>query len=183
MRSFVVLATLALSLAFGLSADKSKVSRSQITSMEEAIDKRLRGISSPADPVEVVGLTQGMYINGFGAVFASEVNLAPSPGISPFHPTISKDDVVRIHGRKVERLPKLKEAMQDILLNSAGSLDPIPANEQITVGITLFYWQWEDKTGLPAQIVMHAPKSALFKVKSGGADRATLASALTVEEF
>ena len=161
MRSAAVAAALVLFFASASSADKSKVNRGQIAAMEEAIDKRLRGISPPADPVEVVGLTQGMYINGYGAVFASEVNLAPSAGISPFHPTISKGDIDRIHGRKAERIPKLKEAMQDILLSSAGSLDPVPGNEQLVLGITLFYWQWEDKTGLPAQIVMHAPKSAL----------------------
>lgn len=183
MRHVTIAAALALSLPFGSAADKPKVNRGQIAAMEEAIDKRLRSISSPADPVEVVGLTQGMYINGYGAVFASELNLAPSPGISPFHPTISKDDVVRIHGKKLERMPKLREAMQEILLNSAGSLDPVPGDEQIALGITLFYWQWEDKAGLPVQIVMHASKSSLVKVKSGAEDRASLKSNVVVEEF
>lgn len=181
MRLIALAAALALSLPFGSAADKPKVSRSQIAAMEEAINQRFRGMS-PADPVEVLGLTQGMYIDGYGAMFASEINLAPSAGISPFHPTISKDDMVRVHGKKLERMPKLKEAMQEILLASAASLDSVPDDQQIAFGVTLFYWQWEDKTGLPAQIVMHAPKSVLFKVKSG-ADRATLSSALKVEEF
>ena len=34
----------------------------------------------PDDPVAVIGLTQGAYIDGYGAVFMSEVNLAPAAG-------------------------------------------------------------------------------------------------------
>jgi hypothetical protein len=183
MKPIALAVLLALTISFGSSADKPKVSRDQIAKMELAIDARLKGLASKDDPVEVVGLTQGMYINGFGAVFAGEVNLAPTAGISPFHPSITKEEMVRIHEKKMQRLVKLKDAMQEILLSSAGSLDPIPGDERIAVGITLFNWQGENTTGLPAQVVMYAPKSVLVKVKSGAADRASLASALTVQEF
>ena len=182
MKSTALAALLSLAIPFGSIADKPNVSRDQIVQMEKAIDARLNGLASRDYPVEVVGVTQGMYINGFGAAFAAELNLAPSGGISPFHPSMSREEIARIHGKKVERLPKLKDAMQEILLSSAGSLDPIPGGERIAVGITLFYWQSEDRSGLPSQIVMQAPKSALVKVKSG-ADRSTLASVLTVQEF
>jgi hypothetical protein len=182
MKSTALAVLLVLMIPFGSIADKPGVSRDQIVKMELAIDARLNGLASKDYPVEVVGLTQGMYINGVGAVFAGEVNLAPSGGISPFHPNMSREEIARIHGKKVERLPKLKDAMQEILLSSAGSLDPIPGDERIAVGITLFYWQSEDRSGLPSQIVMQAPKNALVKVKSG-ADRSTLASVLTVQEF
>jgi len=182
MKSVAFTILLALTIPFGSIADKPRVSRDQVAKMELAIDTRLKSLTSTDDPVEVVGLTQGMYINGFGAVFASEVNLAPSAGISPFHPSITKEEAVRIHGKKLQRLPKLKDAMQEVLLSSAASLDPVPGDERIAVGVTLFYWQWEDKTGLPSQIVMYAPKSALVKAKTG-ADRAGLASSLTIQEF
>jgi hypothetical protein len=169
-------------LPFGSMADKPKVNRAMIKAMEDSVESQLRGIW-PADPVEVVGLTQGTYISGSGAVFVSELNLAPSAGTSPFHKTITADELNRIHEKKMSRLPKLKTAMQEVLLNSAGSLDSVPAEEQIALGITLFYWRGENTEGLPSQIVMHGPKRALVEIKTGRADKATLASVVTVQEF
>jgi len=113
----------------------------------------------------------------------SEGNLAPGAGITPFHQTIGKDELVRLHDKKITRLPKLKDAMQDMLLNSASSLDTVPGSEQITLGITLFYWHGENTEGLPAQIVMHAPRRALVNVKTGMAERSTLTAAVTVDQF
>ena len=59
-------------------------------------------------------------------VFVGEVNLAPSAGISPFHKTITADELKRIHEKKISRVPKLKTAMQEWLLNSADSLASVP---------------------------------------------------------
>ena len=84
---------------------------------------------------------------------------------------------------ELSRLPALKQLMQDMLLNSAGSLEAVPANEQIAIGITLFYWRGERIEGLPTQIVMHAPRRVLASVRSGITAKTALATALTVEEF
>ena len=73
--------------------------------------------------------------------------------------------------------------MQEWLLNSAGSLDPVPPEEQIALGISLFYWSGESTEGLPSQIVMHGSKRALLDVKTGRADKSTLSSALSVQEY
>jgi len=126
-------------LPFGSLADKPKVSHPMIQAMQDGVDNELRRIW-PDDPVELLGVTQGTYIGGYGAVFVSELNLAPSAGISPFHKTITPDEFKRIHEKKLSRLPKLKSAMQEVLLNSAGSLDSVPPEEQIALGVTLFYW-------------------------------------------
>jgi hypothetical protein len=45
------------------------------------------------------------------------------------------------------------------------------------VGLSLFYWKWENRDGLPAQIVMHAPRKTLLQ--SASAEQASIAS----EEF
>lgn len=182
MRTLAIASLLLCSLPMGSMADKSKVSRAAIQAIEGNMDSHLTKLW-PDDPMQVLGLTQGAYINGFGAVFMSEVNLAPGAGITPFHQTITKDELTRMHDKKLTRLPKLKEAMQNMLLNSAASLDSIPANEQITLGITLFYWHGENTEGLPAQIVMHAQRRALVNAKTGMADKSTLATAVTVDQF
>jgi hypothetical protein len=169
-------------LPFGSMADKPKVNVAMIKAMEDSVDNHLLRLW-PDDPVEMIGVTQGAYVSGSGVVFVSEVNLAPSAGISPFHKTITPDELKRIHEKKLSRLPKLKAAMQEWLLNSSDSLAPVPPEEQIALGITLFYWVGENTEGLPAQIVMHGPKRALLDIRTGRADKATLASALTVQEF
>ena len=169
-------------LPFGSMADKPKVNVAMIKAMEDSVDNHLLRLW-PDDPVEMIGVTQGAYVSGSGVVFVSEVSLAPSAGISPFHKTITPDELKRIHEKKLSRLPKLKAAMQEWLLNSSDSLAPVPPEEQIALGITLFYWVGENTEGLPAQIVMHGPKRALLDIRTGRADKATLASALTVQEF
>ena len=53
--------------------------------------------------------------------------------------------------------------MRELLATSAASLDALPPNEQIVVAVTLFYYSWEQKAGLPSQILMQASKGALVK--------------------
>jgi hypothetical protein len=157
------------------------VSRTSVSAMEQMIDRRLTGLA-PDEPV-MVGLTNGVYITSYGTVFMATVNLSPAAGITPFHQTISKDEVVRVHQKKADRLPKLKQLMQDLLVSSAASLDGVPPDEQIALAISLFYFHWEDVHGLPAQIVMHGPKKSLIAVQSGRASRDTLAQIISVEEY
>ena len=178
----VLIALFSILFATVASADRARVSRTSVAAMEESLDKRLAGLF-PEDPVMLVGVTKGTYIGGFGTIFMGELNLAPSAGITPFHQTISKGEVARIHQKEVDRVPKLKQVMQELLLSSAASLDAVPADEQIALSLTLFHFYWENTAGLPSQIVMHAPKKTLVAVHSGRADRASLASAVAVEEY
>ena len=160
----------------GSLADSPKVNRGMIEAMQHSLDNKLSGLW-PQDPAEVLGLSQGTYIQGYGAIFLGEVNLAPAAGISPFHPTVSADEVRRTHEKKVQRMAAIRTAMRAMLVDSARSLDSVPSDEQVTLGLSLFYWKWENRDGLPAQIVMHAPRKALLQ--SGTAEQASIAS----EEF
>ena len=65
-----------------------------------------------------------------------------------------------IHQRKAAKLPLLKQAMREMLAASAASLTALPADDQIVVAVTLFYFSWEDRTGLPSQILMQASKKS-----------------------
>ncbi|MBZ5609664.1 MAG: hypothetical protein LAP38_15495 [Acidobacteriia bacterium] len=164
MRGLAIAVLVLCAIPSGSMADKPKVSRAMIKPMEESLDNRLQRLWAD-DPIQVLGLTQGLYINGYGVVFMSELNLAPGAGISPFHPKVTPDEVKRIHDKKVARIAQLKETMADMLVGSAKSLDAMPADEQVTLGISLFYWNWENSSGLPGQIVMHAPRRVLLESK------------------
>ena len=176
MKTLLIASILLSALPAGSMADSPKVNRLMIESMEHSMDRKLAGLW-PQDPAEVLGVSQGTYIRGYGAVFLGEVNLAPAPGISPFHQSVNADEIRRTHEKKLQRMAALRSAMRSMLTDSARSLDSVPADEQVTVGLSLFYWTWENREGLPAQIVMHAPRKALLQ--SSNADQAPVAS----EEF
>jgi hypothetical protein len=162
MRILLIAGILLGALPAGSMADGPKVNRAMIEAMQHSLDVKIRGLW-PQDPAEVLGVTQGTYIQGYGAVFLSEVNVAPAAGISPFHQTISADEVSRTHEKKLQRMAALRTAMRSMLVDSARSLDSVPTEEQVSVGLSLFYWTWENREGLPAQIVMHAQRKALLE--------------------
>ena len=56
------------------------------------------------------------------------------------------------------------------LLGLAVTLDDVPPSEQIVLGVALFYFSWEDTSGLPSQVLMQAEKRKLVEVQTGRAD-------------
>jgi len=155
----IVLFAVALSLA-------AAVPFIDIHNVERAIDRRFDNYSV-SDPVELVGGTHGVYVEGTGAVFTSEVNLVLGPVLSPMHQEISREEIVKVHDRKKARLPELRKLMQDALVSSATALAGMPAQEEVVYGVTLFSMPWEDSTGLPHQIVMRAKRQALLDYEKG----------------
>jgi hypothetical protein len=127
--------------------------------MEKAFDGRL---AYTADAFDLLGSTRGVYLDGYGAVFSTELNLIVSPNLSPFHPAFSKIEIAHIHDRKVQRLPLLKAKMREMLVASAASLENLPPSEQVVLAVSLFHYSWEDYSGLPSQIVMQAERQKLL---------------------
>ena len=168
----------ALTLQAASRADEPlKIDRAAFTKVSDTVDNRFKTLW-PDYPADLVGVTRTVYIRGYGAVITGEVNLAPSSGISPFHQSITKDDVTRAHQKKVQRMPELKTAMQALLAQSAAQLHDVPDNEEVALAVSLFYWVWEDRSGLPDQIVMHASKKAL-----AAAAKDKLSSVVQVDQY
>jgi len=174
MRLVAVVALALCALPAGSLADNPKVTHGMIDAMQQSLDQKFARLW-PQDPVELVGPSLGTYLQGYGAIFLGEVNVAPAPGISPFHPTVDADEIRRTHEKKRQRMDAIRAAMRSMLVDSARSLDTLPADEQVALGVSLFYWKWENREGLPAQIVMHAQRKALLQ----SAEQASIAS----EEF
>jgi hypothetical protein len=156
------------------------VSFNEMRGVERSIDQRIDR-HNVADPIDLLGFTRGVYLEGTGAVFTAEVNLVQSAALSPFRTTIPKEDVVKVHERKKSRLPELRKLIQDSLVNSATALRTLPAQEQVVLGISMFYHPWEDATGLPHQILMRARKQALLDFERG--TLTSLEGAVQVQEF
>jgi hypothetical protein len=136
------------------------VKREAMKAVEKSIDARLDGLN-PADPTDLMGNTRGIYLPGFGVVLTSEVALVKVAGLSPFHQTITPEERTRAHARRLQALPKMKEAIKAALVSAASELRAVPLNEKIVFGVNLFYWSWEDTSGLPAQIVVQGTRQQL----------------------
>jgi hypothetical protein len=154
------------------------VKRAALEAMQRLCDQRL--VRLVEDPLLLLGNTHAVYLDGYGAVFTAEVNLFLGPTISPFRQSISEADIARVRQKKLERLPALRQCMREVMMESAASLDEVPADEKIALNVTLLSLGYENKTGLPAQILMQAPKSRLIDAKLG---RVAPESVIKVQEY
>ena len=175
-----LIAIFAIAAAIAVAA--RTVSRPSIVAVEKSFDKSLRAVI-PDDPFGLLSFTQGVYLENYGAVFVAEVNLSEGAGATPFRQVIPKEMLEQVRATKLARLPKLKKAMQEMLLASAAMLDTVPGNEKIALGVSLFNYPGELTAGLPGQILMEAPRSALVELQTGRRDRATIGSVIRVQEF
>lgn len=164
-------------VSWAIWAQRPAVSRDTMAVVEKAFDERIMKFS-PDDPFDLLGTTRGVYLEGFGVVLTAEVNLVVSPGISPFHPTFTKEEIAKVRQKKLQRVQVLKQMMAEQLEKTASVLNMLPPNEQIVLGVTLLYRPWEDTTGLPRQIVMQAPRKVFYSTP-----RAQLLGAMQVQEY
>jgi len=133
-------------------------SRQAVANVETLFNTRLYALGTVNDPVDMLGLTRGLYLSDYGAVFSSEISLIITPTLNPFRRTITKELHDQVHDRKVNRLPALRAAMVEMMKQAAQNLPQIPENQQIVVAVRLGYLSWEDRTGLPGQIVLSATR-------------------------
>ena len=162
-------------------AERPRVVRESLAALERIFDSRIER-QSIEDPFMLLGTTRGVYLEGYGAVLTAEVNLVSGPAITPFRPALSREEISRLHARKQQRLPELRRIRREMLMDAAGALEAVPAGEQIVLAVTLFYYSWEDRSGLPSQILMQAQRQQLLNLKQRGA-AAAAEGVILVKEF
>lgn len=170
---------LLLVAALWAATESPRVSRSVLSAMERSLDTRINRLWDD-NPLALIGSTRGVYLEGCGAVFSNEVNMV-TEGVSLMNLNMTKDQKDRYHAKKLARLPQLKQAMKQALVDSAASLDPVPMDEQIAFSVVLSRYTWEDATGIPAQITFQASKRKLLDVKR--ANGAGMDAAIRVTEY
>ena len=157
-----------------------RITRAAVAAMEKSFDRRLQLVGIE-DPFYILGDTRGIYLDGVGVIFSTELNLIAAANESPFRPAYTREEIEKIRLRKVQRLDSLKQNMREMLISSAASMDAINGDEQIVLGVTLFYFAWENTNGLPRQVVMQAPKKALLEAMHG--NKTALNAALRITEY
>jgi hypothetical protein len=149
----------ALSPILAAPAPVTHIPQGMLANLEKAFDLRLFP-SELKEPLDSLGGTRGIYLEGYGTVFTTELMLIVTPNESPFRPVMPDPLKQQIHERKLAQLPKLQEVMKELVKMTALTLTPMPDDQKITFAIRVRYYMWENTTGLPAQIVMSAEKKA-----------------------
>ncbi len=179
MRLIAIL--LAAVLAAPLAGQKAPPRRAELAAVERSFDDRFTRFNV-AQPLEVLGLTRGVYLPGYGAVFTAELSLLQGPVISPFRPKVTKEEAVQIRAAKLKRVPEVRSLMRDLLVASAQSLDSVPPEEQLVIGVSFIYANWEDVSGLPKSILMQAQRSQLLEVALNRQPKAALDTLVKLRE-
>jgi hypothetical protein len=180
LNQHLILPFLLLAVAASTTAsDAPRVSRDQLVAVEKSLDSRYAKLWDD-NQIAVLGPTRGIYLEGYGAVMTSEVDLVAGPTLLFMRGPLNKDEVEKFRQKKIGRVPDLRRAVRQALIDSAASLDNVPAEEQIVVVAMLSKYPWEDFKGLPHQIMMQAQKKKLLDAqRSGGAG---LDQAIRVQE-
>jgi hypothetical protein len=157
-----------------------KTTRTSISAVEKSIDSHIQRLSLE-DPYYLLGMTRGVYVSGFGVVFSTEVNLVANAAITPFRPKFTKEELIKLREKKQARAIELRQQMQNMLINAVWQMDTLPPDENVVLGISIYYFNWEDSAGLPRQIVMKANRKAI--ITTSRSDTAALNAAIHTEEY
>ncbi len=160
---------LAATLAFA--GVETGVSRASLAGIEKALDDRLR--TPGPDPYDLLGMTRGTYLAGYGVLFTFEVNLIYSNGPNPFRPAMSREEIAKLRDRKFQKLLILKDTMRRMIA-SAAALPGLAGQDHVAVEAFLIYDYWENQNGMPHRILMTAAKSSLDQAAASKADLATV---------
>jgi hypothetical protein len=167
IKSFV-LPLIAISVAYAAAGDAPRVDRTQIEKVQSGLDATLLHFTTDNSHT-LIGLTRGVYLDGVGAVFTAEV-IVVNANVNIMKPLPTKEEVVQIRNKKLERIPILKRVLKDALVSAAATLATIPPDEQIVIAVVIPRFKFEDPTGLPAQVTVQASKRKLLESKGAALD-------------
>jgi hypothetical protein len=144
-------------------AGRPGIARQTFTEMEKRFDSQLAATGG-AHPIDVLGLTRGLYLDDYGVIFTAEVSLIQTPPPSPFRKDgISPELRSEVYRQKTENLPLLKKVMREMVKNTAMTfgaagvkMNILKPNAQVVLAVRLLYLPYESTIGLPGLIVMKA---------------------------
>ena len=158
----------ALVSADAAAGEASHVDRARMEKVEKGMDATLSRFTTDNSHT-LIGPTRGVYLPGVGAVFTAEVILVNAP-VQLMHPLPTKEEIVMMRKKKLERIPLLKKILKDALVSIGAQLDAISPDEQVVIAVVLPSFTFEEATGVPSQITVQAPKQKLLDTKGAALD-------------
>jgi hypothetical protein len=138
----------------------ARIAQRTLNEVEKRFDERLATLFDATDHLDLLGNMRGVYLSGYGAVFTAEVSLVVAPALTPFRQKITKELADSVRQRKIQRLPMLKIAMKQMLQEMASTFSQAPLDQQMVLVIRFYYEPWEDLSGMPSQVLVHADRKA-----------------------
>ena len=156
---------LILTLGLTLFATGRAPARHELANAERTIDMAIQRKWSE-DPLVLIGGTRAFYVDGFGVVMTTELNLVTGPSVNPFNPTLTQETMAAYRKRKLDRLPQLRDLMATTLQQAKTWFPTLKDDEQIVLGVQLYRYVWEDPAGIPSQVMWQTGKKKDAPVKS-----------------
>jgi len=140
-----------------------KIAPQTFRDLERRFDGRLESLVPDLnEPVDLLGETRGIYVEGYGIVFTAVVSLVKAPELNPFLREVPKARADHIHQLRIDRLPLLKAAMKEMMHNMAMTFAiQVPPDQKLMLEVRLKYATWENTVGMPAHIVMTATRGGV----------------------
>src|ERR1700732_777632 len=110
MKSFVLLLSL-VSAAYAAAGEAPRVDRTQMEKVEKGLDATLLRFTTDNSHT-LIGVTRGIYLEGVGAVLTAELIVVNAP-VNIMHPLPTKEEVVQMRKKKLERIPLLKKILKN----------------------------------------------------------------------
>ena len=172
LKSFALLLSFAymilVSAAYAAAGETPRVDRTQMEKVQKILDDTLLRFTTDNSHT-LIGLTRGVYLDGVGAIFTAEV-IVVNAQVSIMHPLPTKEEVVQMRKKKLERIPILRRVLKDALVSAAAALETVPPDEQVVIALILPRYQFEDPAGVPAQMTVQATKRKLLESKGAALD-------------
>jgi hypothetical protein len=182
VKCWLLIALVAVIASFTASSASPVVDRGQLAHLERKFDARIASYE-PVDPFHLLGNTRGFYLEDYGVLLTSELNLVAAAVVTPFRPAFTPEQLEQLRKKKVARLGELKLMMRAQMVDVALGLKTVPVDQRVAVGVSIFRFGWEDSRGIPSQVLMEARRQELLDFESGKLDSAGLDKAIRMQEF
>jgi hypothetical protein len=177
---------LAFALALALEAAAAQpvathagLPQADVAIAEKICNAAIRGYSIDA-PIDHLLPAHGVYVDGFGVVVITDVNLVALPPLFGFTGGVTDSDRARIHETKVKRFPAVRELLARVTAEMAGGLDRLSPEENVLLRVNFYNFEFENKNDLPKRLTISGRKKDLVDAVRKGSLPAALSGILKV---
>jgi hypothetical protein len=141
-------------------AVRAGLPQADVAIAEKICNSAVRGYSIEA-PVDHLLPAHGVYVEGYGVVLITDVNLVALPSLFGFAGGVTDKDKMQIHDSKVKRFPAVRELFVRVVVDVAGGLDRLPPEESVLLRVNFYNFDFEKKNDLPKRLTISGRKKDL----------------------
>ena len=174
----------ALVLALGTAAAQpvavhAGLPQSDVAIAEKICDAAIRSYSIDA-PIDHLLPAHGVYVEGYGVVLITDINLVALPPLWGFAGGVTDKDKARIHETKVKRFPAVREMFTRVAASVADGLERLSPEESVLLRVNLYNFEFENKNDLPKRLTISGRKKDLVDAARKGSLPVALSGILKV---